>query len=320
MKKTGVVIPVGQGREENLQRTLEGVAAGIVRPARVVLAFDGASVGPYMHAIAAVESELPLTVIELPKHKPGMSQPRNIGVRELRDLDDRIDYVWFLDTDCVPDEACLMAFEWAMLQAGDRVLAGYYDWMAQGAEIPDDGLEMLDPREASFRANSALRVFKSDLSAGLACFSGNLMWPRLMFERVGGFWNDIHHGRCEDGELGLRAVQMGIPISYVGLAQAHHRWHPRNRAWAVQANDRDVPMLNERHPWVESRCKCGHQKTMHMEPNHRGDCKDCACEEFEQAIFVVEQDGKRFDARCSVLDCDWSGNTAGIWAHEATHV
>lgn len=318
MKKTGLVIPVGVGREENLQRTLEAVASGLVRPERTLLVFDGAPVGPYVNAIAAIERDLPLTVIELMKHQPGMPQPRNVGVKELA-ASTRVDNVWFLDTDCVPEESCLMAFEWAMLQAGDRILAGYYDWMAPGAESPEDGLEMRDPREESFRANSALHVFKSDLSAGLACFSGNLMWPIRMFERVGGFWNDIHHGRCEDGELGLRAVQIGMPISYVGLAQAHHRWHPRNIGWAEQANARDVPMLNERHPWVESRCKCGHQKTMHMEPNHRGDCKDCACEEFEQAIFVVEQDGKRFDARCPYLDCDWSGNTAGIWAHEATH-
>jgi hypothetical protein len=207
-----------------------------------------------------------------------------------------------------------------MLQAGDRILAGRYDWLAEGAVGPLEGIAEVDPRDASFRQFSPLQVFKGDLSAGLACFSGNLVWPVRGFQRVGGFWNEIHHGRCEDGELGLRAVKMGLPISYVGIAVANHHWHPRSAALAMEWNERDVPMLNERHPWVESRCSCGHQKTMHMEPNHRGVCKECSCEEFEQAIFVVEQDGKRFDARCSVLDCDWSGNTAGIWAHEATHV
>jgi hypothetical protein len=318
VKKTGCVIPVGQGREENLQRTLEAVAGGSVTPSRVVLVFDGATIGPYMGAIASVEHRLPITVIELKKHQPGMVQPRNVGVKELVSLGN-FDYVWFLDTDCVPERDCLMAFEWAMLQAGDRILCGRYDWLAVGADSPEDGLAELDPRAASFEQFSALKVFRGDLSAGLACFSGNLVWPVRGFERVGGFWSEIHHGRCEDGELGLRAVSMGLPISYVGIAVAYHHWHPRNVQVAMEWNERDVPMLNERHPWVESRCSCGHQKTMHMAPNHRGECKDCACEEFEQAMFVVDRDGKRFDARCPIPGCDWSGNTAGIWAHEATH-
>lgn len=320
MKRTGVVIPVGENREKNLQRTLEHVAGGIVQPAEVVLVFDGAPVGPYLDAIAAVHDDLNIKTVDLPKHQPGMSQPRNIGVKE---LDDRIDYVWFLDTDCAPERDCLMGFEWAMLQAGDRVLAGYYDWLAEGATSPLDGLAEEDPRRASFEQFSPLQVFKGDLSAGLACFSGNLMWPVRMFKRVGGFWNELHHGRAEDGELGVRAVGMGIPISYCGVAQCHHFWHPRNVALAMEWNERDVPMLDERHPWLQDRCSCGHQKTMHMtgiDPgDHKGACKECHCEEFEEAIFIVDRDGKRFDARCSVPGCDWSGNSAEIWRHEATH-
>lgn len=322
MKKTGCVIPVGEGREENLERTLRALAEGWVKPAHVVLVFDGAAIGPYLPAIAAAET-LSIRAVELPKHEPGMSQPRNLGVKAL-DEEGTFDYVWFLDTDCVPEPDCLMAFEWAMLQAGDRILCGRYDWLAEGADSPLEGLAELDPRDASFRKFSPLQVFKGDLSAGLACFSGNLVWPVRGFKRVGGFWNEIHHGRCEDGELGLRAVQMGLPISYVGIAVANHHWHPRNVAVAMERNERDVPMLNERHPWVESRCSCGHQKTLHLSGaemgDHGGECKDCECEEFEQAMFVVEQDGRRFDARCSLPGCDWSGNTAGIWAHEATHV
>lgn len=319
MKKTGCVIPVGEGREENLERTLVALADAMVKPSQVVLAFDGAAVGPYLPAIGAVSDRMSVHVLELPKHEPGMTQPRNLGVKALVELG-RYDYVWFLDTDCAPEPDCLMAFEWAMLQAGDRILVGRYDWLAEGAETLRDGIVEFDPRAASFAEFSPLQVFKGDLSAGLACFSGNLVWPVKGFQRVGGFWNEIHHGRCEDGELGLRAVKMGLPISYVGLAVANHHWHPRNGRLAMEWNARDVPMLNERHPWVESRCSCGHQKTMHMTAQHDGACKECQCKGFEQAIFMVEQDGRRFDARCPVPGCEWTGNTAGIWAHEATHV
>jgi hypothetical protein len=296
---------------------LGNIACGTVKPAQVILVFDGADVDPYLGVIGEWNDLLHIDTLALPKHEPGMSQPRNEGVRA---LSEGLAYVWFLDTDCAPDPDCLMAFEWAMLQGCQRVLAGRYDWLAQGAENPMQGIEMLDPRDESFKANSPLTVFRGDLSAGLACFSGNLMWPIAMFERVGGFWNDIHHGRCEDGELGLRAVQIGVPISYCGIAIAQHYWHPRNVALAQEWNERDVPMLNERHPWVESRCSCGHQRTMHMVADHSGACKDCQCEGFQQAIFVVEQDGRRFDAHCSLPGCEWSGNTVEIWAHEATHV
>lgn len=61
--------------------------------------------------------------------------------------------------------------------------------------------------------------------------------------------------------------------------------HPRNFNWITAANARDVPMLNARHPWVEG-----------------------------EDLFVVEEDGKRFNSRCS---CGWEGNTALIWQHQA---
>jgi hypothetical protein len=101
------------------------------------------------------------------------------------------------------------------------------------------------------------------LNVGLACFSGNLIWPLLDFKRIGGFWNELHHGRCEDGELGLRAVAQGIPISYASLARGWHLDHPTDVAEKMRRNARDVPMLNERHPWV-----AGHD------------------------VFVVEEDGR----------------------------
>lgn len=331
--KTAAILPTGSGREENLTRVVTSLVEGSVKPDLVVIVLDGpeAKIGDDLPAVA---KHLPHVIVTqlAEKHQPGMPQPRNVGAHKAlakaEELGIELDFFWFLDSDCVVSRDCLLEYQRANVAAatedapskyvGQRILIGRYDWLAQGAESPQEGLEMVDPRAQSFESRTPAQTFKSDLSAGLACFSGNLMWPVKAFMRVGGFWNEIHHGRCEDGELGLRAVQMGIPIAFVAKAHAMHRWHHRDFNAILERNRRDVPMLNERHPWVESRCTCTHQKTMHGseegEERHSGACKDCKCAKYEQALFVVEEDGRRFNARCK---CGWSGNTAEIWDHES---
>jgi len=102
--------------------------------------------------------------------------------------------------------------------------------------------------------------------------------------RIGGFWNELHHGRCEDGELGLRAVAMGVAISFQSKARGWHVAHDTNNSLIQKRNDRDVPMINSRHPWVQG-----------------------------NGLFVVDEDGKRFNVRCP--NCKESMNTLLWWEH-----
>jgi hypothetical protein len=280
---------------------------------------------------------LPLAVLRSPeKHQPGMEQPRNVGVRLLADLPSRderfegLSHVWFLDTDVIPDPDALASFAhaefatevWRCPECGhieigpdetessecpacftvnandegdtwepvDVVQVGPYDWLPPGKREPMPELKN-DPRWPSFDSHKPTDVLTSDLSAGLACFSGNLVWPIDAFQRIGGFWDELHHGRCEDGELGLRAVGMGLGISYVADARGWHLHHDRNVEWIEQTNAIDVPKLNARHPWKE--LGYGHDE-----------------------LFVVDQEGKRFDCRCG--DCGRSFPSAEIWQHKAT--
>lgn len=289
----GVVIPVGAGRIENLKRLLrdlnDQMPFGPI--CSCVLVFDGEDAKA--EADEAIGEYGQLTVVTIPKHKPGMEQPRNVGVRMLEqinqlesDEDKRMSHVWFLDSDLTMEPDCLAQFvkvhEAVTPYAKNAIIVGPYDW------LPPEFTERLpslrnDPRWPSFDEHDG-KVVREDLSAGLACFSGNLIWPISEFTRVGGFWNELHHGRCEDGELGLRAVACGIPIAFAAGARAWHVDHPRNMDWILSANARDVSMLNARHPWVK-----------------------------DAGMFVVEQDGKRFDVNCR---CGWTGNTALIWEHE----
>lgn len=301
--KAAVVIPVGAGRLDSLRRCLASIGAmKPYRPRVVVLVGDGLKATEEAREAKAMGPlDLRIEVVETPKHEPGMEQPRNRGVRWVTDWNERegkigpdfreelFTHAWFLDSDLVMAPDAYDAYL-AMENFGsyEGVMIGPYDFMPPGHTEPMPDYRQ-DVRWASFERHEQEEL-RSDLSAGLACFSGNLVWPLDEFTRIGGFWHELHHGRCEDGELGLRAVACGIPIAFVTRARGWHIYHGGEPAptaewisWATGVNAIDVPKLNERHPWVQGR-----------------------------GLFVVEEDGKRFNVRCK---CGWSGNTAEIWDH-----
>lgn len=299
----------------------------VERPDQIVVITDGWD----SHIYDFRPCVIPTSFHSIPKHEPGKMQPRNVGVRILETQG--FDYVWFVDSDLLFDPAAYANFK-AAADIGPRIMVGPYDWMPPGVRTPLPSLQN-DPRWIGFNENEPTDVLSNNLAAGLACFSGNLMWPLADFKRVGGFWDELHHGRCEDGELGLRAVAAGMGVSYVRGARAWHMHHEINYDWVVQANARDVPMLNERHPWMEGRCACGMEMKLHThsgcpELDSNGDDDEpCSCgapailhtageqcNGFQKALFVVDEDGKRFNTRCI---CGWEGNSAEIWAHQAAH-
>lgn len=284
----GVVIPVGPDRLENLAEVLTRLEAQTVKPVAVVVVCDG-----FPAPTNVTGMSIPLVVGETPKHEPGREQPRNIGVRWLRQARESGElefpepsHVWFLDSDVIVADDCLEeiinAYE-ALPDLLDRIMVCPYDWLGGEYREPDEGLRN-DGRWPSFEQYGPEDVRREDLAAGLACFSGNLVWPINEFERVGGFWNELHHGRCEDGELGVRAVAMGVPISFAALARGWHLLHPVNMEVAVRRNTRDVPMLDARHPWIQG-----------------------------SDVFVVDRDGKRFEVVCGY--CGTTVNTLEWWNH-----
>lgn len=280
----GVVIPAAENRVENLKLVIQSISRGTIRPSQIVIVCDG------------WESKLDLTyelgidydVVYTKKHKPGDEQPRNVGVRKLHPS---ITHVWFLDSDCLVWNDTLQAYVDALKTDPDRILIGRYDWLKPGVRglTPySTDYEMLDPRDAHFKKYSSKHIAVGDPSFALANFSGNLMWPKKKFEEVGGFWSELHMGRCEDGELGARACSLGIPMSLVNCAEAQHLWHESNQEWKLKTNEIDVPKIDERHPWIQDR-----------------------------KIKVVDEDGKRLNVVCSY--CGEEFNTLHIWQHEAEH-
>lgn len=288
--KLAIVIPVTAGREENLDLVLSSIRGQEGYPSPpIVIVDDGGT-------LARTALGLGCDIVRVAKHQPGMEQPRNVGVRHA-EVKHRATHVWFLDSDVVVHPDALAEISFLLREDGNRVLVAPYDWLGPGLR-PSQPVARderfwrearavrNDPRWEMFEASPSDKTYRLDLSAGLACFSGNLVWPVEHFKRVGGFWSEIHHGRCEDGELGLRAVAMDVPISFARHSPGWHMWHPVNGALAIQRNRRDVPMLNERHPWVQ-----------------------------QGAVFMVDRDGKAFDVECPICEC--SVPTIGWWQHAA---
>lgn len=288
--KLAIVIPATAGREENLDLVLSSIRGQEGYPSPpIVIVDDGGT-------LARTALGLGCDIVRVAKHQPGMEQPRNVGVRHA-EVKHRATHVWFLDSDVVVHPDALAEISFLLREDGNRVLVAPYDWLGPGLR-PSQPVARderfwrearavrNDPRWEMFEASPSDKTYRLDLSAGLACFSGNLVWPVEHFKRVGGFWSEIHHGRCEDGELGLRAVAMEVPISFAKDAGGSHLWHPVNHELAVARNARDVPMLNERHPWVE-----------------RG------------AVFLSDRDGGAFDVLCG---CGKVVPTIQWWDHAAS--
>lgn len=293
--KVAAVIPVGDGRRTNLECVLASLRLQS-RPVDVlVVVSDGADViGADLDLRAFGFDTATSLVVLAPKHEPGMEQPRNVGAR-VAEYVWGVSHVWFLDSDVMVDVDALEQLERALVEGPqDRILVAPYDWLDPGrrpveessGEVPANWHQYRnDPRWEMFDASPPGRVYRDDLSAALACWSGNLMWPVERFKEVGGFWNELYHGRCEDGELGLRAAAMGVGISFAAAARGWHLWHPRNEALAIERNKRDVPMLNARHPWVQ-----------------------------EAGVILSHRDGAAFDVRCR---CGEVVATGAWWAHAA---
>ncbi len=256
--------------------------AQTVAPEAAIIVCDGFTLP---ESFAESFRNLDFLSISIRKHSPGFEQPRNVGVRSLPST---CNHVWFLDSDCLPIPRCLEfyreAFEYT--PAFDRILIGPYHWMPKGHRKIDTKI-VNDPRMDLFKEFDYDSIFCFKLNIALACFSGNIVYPINEFKRVGGFWNELHMGRCEDGELGIRSSAMGVPMSVVPKAVAYHMGHDVNSAVVYKKNKRDVPMINERHPYIQ-----------------------------QEGLIVVDRDGKRFDVKCG---CGEQMNTLEIWSHKCSH-
>jgi len=87
------------------------------------------------------------------------------------------------------------------------------------------------------------------VNIALSCFSGNICWPRHIFEDVGGYTPYLAAGAHEDGFSGLALYKRGHGISFDGRIIGGHLYHPRNVEWVENLKWKrgEIMWLNEQH-------------------------------------------------------------------------
>lgn len=269
MRNYGVVIPCAESRIENVKMCINNIFDLDLKPKAIVVVCDGFD--PKNVKEEFIENDI-LHFVYNEKHIPSTTteQPKNRGVRFIdsilnQELKDKINYIWFLDSDIIVDKNCLSEYDKALKYEENRILIGPYEWLPYGVRQIEHNL-MNDPRWPMFQKYDYTYTADSEIEFALANFGGNIIYPLEEFKRVGGFWNELSAGRVEDGEMGLRCASMGVPMTVVPKARGWHLDHPVNMQWKLETNAKEVPKINERHHWVE-----------------------------EKGIIMVEKDGKRFD-------------------------
>ena len=303
----GVVIPCSENRLDNLKLVLQHLKVQTFKPRSIVIVCDGFPPSKVSEYCGQEMSEIMLEGIQIQatyneKHVAGSGtiQPKNAGAwwfDNAKWSQQPISHLWFIDSDIIVSPTALeeywnaekQEFSWheaAILNERiqePRIMIGPYEWLPIGRRQIDESLHN-DPRGTFFKDFDPSYTSVGEINFALANFGGNIVYPRQAFKDIGGFWDDLSAGRVEDGEIGLRCASVGIPMCAAPNARGWHLEHPVNHQWKLETNEREVPMLNERHPWVQ-----------------------------QEGIYVSDNDGKRFewiDPNTGIHH-----NTLEIWEH-----
>lgn len=193
----------------------------------------------------------------IPKESWNASVPRNKGAKLAK-----YDYLLFLDSDVILNARALEYYAQDIKANPDRVIIGPYDWLPPltvenkkqckiedyPGLIPDkQALDCIgkDIRQPSFeKATTPDLTFKTVFD-GLACFGGNLLIPKKIFWKSGGYDENMRYG-VEDGDLGITLWEMGVDFSYDTRCIGYHQWHPRSPIRSREA-PAEVRKLDEKH-------------------------------------------------------------------------
>lgn len=152
----------------------------------------------------------------------------------------------FLDDDMLPDPGFISAHLEAARQFPGAVVVGACP--VAGARRPFSRM-IARWYAGQFDAMTTTATTGHTLTA-FQVFTGNLMVPRAVFERIGGFDERFEGYGGEDTDFGIRLVAAGIPLRYAPWAVAAHRFGASWPVWIsrVRALAASTILLVEKHP------------------------------------------------------------------------
>lgn len=266
-----IVIPCGgeNDRTRNLHYALVGLEQQTFKDFEVVIVNDGSLVD-YLPVIRQYP-ELHIKYIWQPKYQPstGNMPPRNTGA-----LLARADYILTLDSDNVLEKSALAYYVEDIECEPNRVICGQYHWLPnlsltegdikeRWGEIitdwdwksrtyngnfteilPSDGSHNIMLETRTQFQECTVHELHDGMNDGLACYGGNILFPKDIWFDCGGNADWLIAGLCDDGALGLEVYFRKHKISFDARILAGHLWHPRNRQWVVEQSRIEADKLN----------------------------------------------------------------------------
>jgi glycosyltransferase involved in cell wall biosynthesis len=216
--KLSVIIPT-RNRSENLRQTVAAIVnQAFSKEDYELIISDDNSTDDTFQVYQENKDKLKLKYVNnnTKPHTWNASIPRNLGAL-VADPDTKA-YI-FIDSDVIIPNTAL-GFYWEGYEKNpNRVILGSYDFWAKGNEQ----IQVADVRNKKFEETTTDEVFYT-VYDGLACFGGNIMFPKNIFWGVGGFSPDIHIG-LEDGDMGLKIWKKQAGVSYDDRVRGKHQWH-----------------------------------------------------------------------------------------------
>ncbi|ROQ38779.1 galactosyltransferase-like protein [Frondihabitans sp. PhB188] len=182
---------------------------------RVVVWLDDAEAPPFDGAI----------VVRVPPGRHGLrlAAGRNAGARAAIEAGGRV--LVFLDADCVPGRSLVGSYAEAAARLPEALLVGAVTYLAEGVGVGDgsrlDELTRPHPARPAPAPGTLSRSGEYSLFWSLSFAVTAATW-----ERVGGFDEAYEGYGGEDTDFAYGARDLGVPLVWVGGADAYHQHHP----------------------------------------------------------------------------------------------
>jgi GT2 family glycosyltransferase len=210
------VVTIVSGRHEHLRRQHAGLAASTLAPHDHIVVGMGDPLDDWAPAAPRP------TIVHLDAPGPlPLAAARNLGAH--RAIEGGAELVVFLDVDCIPAPQMLARYADAAAAHPLTVLTGAVGYLPAHTDYA---------RPERFAEVAHVHGFRPRPVAGVVEPGRHELFWSLSFavtpetwRRLGGFHEGYTGYGAEDTDLGMTARDAGIPVAWVGGAEAFHQYH-----------------------------------------------------------------------------------------------
>lgn len=150
---------------------------------------------------------------------------RNAGVAAAITLG--CDALILLDADCVPGDALVPRYVAAMRARPEALLSGPVTYLEEGVVVDaSTDLAALTNPHAARPAPAADALVEAEEAQRVLFWSLSFACTAPTWRRIGGFDEAYVGYGGEDTDFAMRSAEAGVPLVWVGGADAYHQHHP----------------------------------------------------------------------------------------------